>query len=253
MTISYYPVHISPGTPVWEVDYRIRTMLGLPTIFPPVEYNWRPGPARRNAVKRGHGGATRTQIAAKLASEKADGAGPSEPAPVSIMKAWRAERRAEALEKAPPAPGEESERRRRKNKPTDKTKKPAAIIPCYVYPGFSRLEEFDRLKKFSDIFGYGIKGLLQWWNPDKHCFEYYSLKEHDIHYLLNISEGGRERATTAIRKSLTSGQKVVIKTGPFAGFTAQFDRRDREYAKVLLELFGRMNVVDVPMSDVEAA
>jgi hypothetical protein len=49
--VDYYPVKVAPNKPVWEVDYHVRRLAGLPSIHPPTDYRWRKTPKGRKVER----------------------------------------------------------------------------------------------------------------------------------------------------------------------------------------------------------
>jgi hypothetical protein len=244
--IDYYPIRISPGRPVWEVDWWVRVKLGLSTIKPPIEYRWRNASGRKNAPPKG-----KVAVPAK----------PSKP--VAAMTLWRRERTGEALERAVAAnPEEEQETKRSKGKDKSqgrsghKVRRPTAIVPCYIYPGFERgcgWEDYRALKTLSDDLGWGIQGLPQYWDPQTQDYAYYALSPAQVRWLEEVTEGDGLRARTQVHKSLGPGDAVKITQEAWAGHEGKFVRVDRDYAKVLIHIFGSLQIVSVPLGAVERA
>jgi transcription antitermination factor NusG len=224
--IDYYPVKVSPNKPVWEVDYRLRTDpdLLLPTVRPPIEYRWRKSSQRRNGGK--------LRPPAK---------------PLAPMSRWRKERAEEALATAVAA---EPEPKRGKEKPRDKVRRPAAIVPCYVYPGFRNWDDYHRMMTKSEELELGLQGLvgMSHGNP-------YRLTPGDVAFLQSITETGTERARTQIHKSIKPGETVKIAGTAFEGWHAKLERIDdaRDLAEVWIEFLGSMRLIPVPLSAIGAA
>jgi transcription antitermination factor NusG len=216
--IDYYPVRVSPNRPVWEVDYRIRTQAHLPTIRPPIEYRW------RNAAQR-------KRPAGKPPEQKR-----------TLMAAWRAPILEEALERAIAAEAIE----KRGKKPRNMVRRPAAIVPCYVYPGFRSWDDYHRMMRLSEELNLGLHGLIGMREGEPRV-----LRPEEQRFLESVTEGGTAAAKTAIHRSIKPGEDVRIASGPFAGHEAKFSGMGRDYAEVLIQIFGQMRVVSVPVGAVE--
>jgi len=135
-------------------------------------------------------------------------------------------------------PFEEKSIKRRGRRNLEKKKFP--LFTRYVFVQLPRnrvREEFHALKLVE-----GVQGLI---SASRLEFRPLALNLEQIAFVKALSEGGWSGGATktTLHKAFQPGTNVKIIDGPFAGFAAKVDSVTRKQINVMLEMFGRMNIV----------